>query len=94
MSLSLLIAINTLADIALLGGLAYVMSHARHLTPHVGSVQAAVVSPAEQPLARRLEQGSAHRARPDLARPRASTGQLAGGKRAGADGTAAYESAG
>jgi hypothetical protein len=89
MSVSLLIAVNVLADVALLGGLAYVMSHARHLTPHVGSVQPAVLSPAEQPLAWQLEQSPAHRARPNLARPRASTG-----RRAGADGTAAYKSAG
>ncbi|HMH46535.1 MAG TPA: hypothetical protein VK538_02365 [Solirubrobacteraceae bacterium] len=40
MSVSLLIAVNVLADIALLGGLAYVMSHARKLEPHVPSLQA------------------------------------------------------
>jgi hypothetical protein len=41
MSLSFLITINVLADIALLGGLAYAMSRAKRLTPHVASVQAA-----------------------------------------------------
>jgi hypothetical protein len=40
MSVSLLIAVNVLADIALLAGLAYAMSHARKLEPHVSSVQA------------------------------------------------------
>jgi hypothetical protein len=35
MSMSLAITINALADVALLGGLAYVMSHATRLTPHV-----------------------------------------------------------
>jgi hypothetical protein len=60
MSLSLLITINVLFDIALLGGLAYVMSHASRLTPHVGSVQPALVSPAEHRLARQREHRSAH----------------------------------
>ncbi|HEY2180518.1 MAG TPA: hypothetical protein VGH09_02490 [Solirubrobacteraceae bacterium] len=40
MSLSLVIAINVIADISLLAGLAYVMSRAARLTPHVASVQA------------------------------------------------------
>jgi hypothetical protein len=35
MSLSLAITINALADVALLGGLGYVMSRATRLTPHV-----------------------------------------------------------
>jgi hypothetical protein len=37
MSLSLLITINVLADVALLAGLAYVMSRAARLRPHVAS---------------------------------------------------------
>jgi hypothetical protein len=45
MSLSLLIAINVLADVALIAGLAYAMSRAARLTPHVASV------PDAQPLA-------------------------------------------
>ena len=35
MSLSTAITINALADVALLGGLAYVMSRAARLRPHV-----------------------------------------------------------
>lgn len=35
MSLSLLITINVVLDVALLGFLAWMMSHPRHLTPHV-----------------------------------------------------------
>ena len=45
MSLSLVIAINVIADISLLAGLAHVMSRAARLTPHVAAVQTA---PAEQ----------------------------------------------
>jgi hypothetical protein len=37
MTLSLVIAINVLADVALLCGLAYAMSHAARLTPHVSA---------------------------------------------------------
>jgi hypothetical protein len=37
MSLSLVITINALIDTALLGGLAYVMSRATRLTPHVSA---------------------------------------------------------
>ena len=40
MSLSLVIAINVIADVSLLAGLAYVMSRAARLTPHVAAVQA------------------------------------------------------
>jgi hypothetical protein len=43
MTLSLAIAIIVLADIALIAGLAYVMSHARHLTPHVSAHATAAV---------------------------------------------------
>jgi hypothetical protein len=42
MSLSLVIAINVIADISLLAGLAYLMSRAARLTPHVAAVQATV----------------------------------------------------
>jgi hypothetical protein len=48
MSLSLVIAINVLADTVLVGGLAYVMSRAESLTPHVASAEA---SGGEQQLA-------------------------------------------
>ena len=73
MSLSLLITINVLADIALLGGLAYVMSHARRLEPHVASEQMAQ-STSEQ-LAQQRERRPAHVPRPDFARSRASMAQ-------------------
>ncbi len=45
MSLSLAIAINAVADILLLGGLAWTMSRAAKLTPHVSAAdqQLAVV---------------------------------------------------
>ena len=49
MSLSLLITINVLADIALLAGLAYVMSRATRLDPHVASIDATRAPAAEQP---------------------------------------------
>jgi hypothetical protein len=88
MSLSLLITINVLADIALLGGLAYAMSHARRLKPHVAAIQPAQTLPAEQPLARPRERRPAQPARPDFARPRASVAT-----RSGARGTAAQQSA-
>ena len=39
MSLSLVIAINVVADISLLAGLAYVMSRAARLTPHVAAAK-------------------------------------------------------
>jgi hypothetical protein len=35
MTLSLAIIVNVLADLALIGGLAYVMSHATRLRPHL-----------------------------------------------------------
>jgi len=40
MSLSLAIALNVIADISLLAGLAYAMSRAARLTPHVAAVPA------------------------------------------------------
>ena len=40
MSLSLAIAINVVADISLLAALAYAMSRAARLTPHVAAVPA------------------------------------------------------
>ena len=88
MSVSLLIAVNVLADIALLGGLAYAMSRVSRLTPHVASVQAEQSSPAEQQLARRREPRSADVARPDFARPRTSMAQ-----RPGAQAAAVHDSA-
>jgi hypothetical protein len=41
MSLSLAIAVNVLATVALLAGLAYAMSRTVRLTPHVASLDAA-----------------------------------------------------
>jgi hypothetical protein len=67
MSLSLLITINILADIALLAGLAHVMSHAARLTPHVRSTDAAQ-PPAGQPTAARRRYSPA---------PRSARGELA-----------------
>jgi hypothetical protein len=53
MTLSFAIAIIVLADIALVAGLAYVMSHVRHLTPHVSAgASAAVPATAAPPAAR------------------------------------------
>ena len=100
MSLSLLITINVLADIALLGGLAYAMSRAKRLTPHVASVDAAQSnaaeqslalqsSPADRPFAPQREQRPAHVARPDFARPRAATGRRPGSQAAPAHDSAA-----
>jgi len=40
MSLSLAIAINVIADVSLLAALAYAMSRAARLTPHVAGVPA------------------------------------------------------
>jgi len=45
MTLSLAIIINVLADLGLIGGLAYAMSHASRLSPHV----VATGTPATQP---------------------------------------------
>jgi hypothetical protein len=56
MSLSLVIAINVIADISLLAGLAYVTSRAARLTPHVAAVQA---TPAERQVVSRRQPRSA-----------------------------------
>lgn len=52
MSLSLAITINALADVALLGGLAYLMSQTRRLTPDVARADApaATAAPAQRPV--------------------------------------------
>jgi hypothetical protein len=42
MSLSLVIAINVVADLSILGLLTFVMSHARHLTPHSPALASSV----------------------------------------------------
>jgi hypothetical protein len=60
MSLSLVIAINVIADISLLAGLAYLMSRAARLTPHVAAVQA---TPAEQQIVSRRQPRSARASR-------------------------------
>jgi len=54
MSLSLAIALNVLLDVAVLGGLAWVMSRAGKLAPHTSNVGArpapsAVAPPASRP---------------------------------------------
>jgi hypothetical protein len=46
MTLSLAIAINVFAMLALAAVLAYVMSHAAKLTPHLGAAQPAAGEPA------------------------------------------------
>ncbi|HEX3452429.1 MAG TPA: hypothetical protein VHS26_03945 [Solirubrobacteraceae bacterium] len=51
MSLSLAIAINAIADISLLAGLAYVMSRAARLTPHVAAVETTAAE--QQPVSQR-----------------------------------------
>jgi hypothetical protein len=43
LTLSLVIAINVVADVALLGGLAYAMSHPARLRPHVSAGEELVV---------------------------------------------------
>jgi len=48
MSVSLAVTIIVLLSVALIGGLAYVVSLARHLTPHVPCATASI-SPAEKP---------------------------------------------
>ncbi len=45
MSLSAAIATIVLLDVALLGFLAWMMSHARHLTPHVSAHEVATPKP-------------------------------------------------
>jgi hypothetical protein len=54
MSLSLAIALNILFDVAILGGLAYVMTRASRLAPHTSNVGArpaplALAPPASRP---------------------------------------------
>ncbi len=53
MTLSLALALNALADAALLGGLAWVMSRPAKLTPHVPATAGLALLPAE---ARPVEQ--------------------------------------
>jgi hypothetical protein len=48
MSVSLVVTISVLLSLALIGGLAYVMSLPRLLTPHVSGAKAAI-SPEEAP---------------------------------------------
>ncbi|HEY2572274.1 MAG TPA: hypothetical protein VGI27_12415 [Solirubrobacteraceae bacterium] len=86
MSLSLLITINVLADIALLAGVAHVMSRATRLKPHIASLDAQPLQAEETPAAQRHPR-AARSARPELARARASAPG-----HAGAHATAAGES--
>jgi len=60
MSLPLVIAINVIADVSLLAGLAYVMSRATRLTPHVAAVRATT---AEQQVVSRRQPRSARASR-------------------------------
>jgi hypothetical protein len=78
MSLSLLITINVFADIALLAGLAHVMSRATRLKPHVASLDAVQSPQAERPPAAQRHPRAARAARPELARARASAAGHAG----------------
>jgi hypothetical protein len=71
MSLPLLIAINVLADAALIAGLAYAMSRAARLAPHVAAAPEAeqstggpAASPAGQPVVRYAVAQAAHRGTP------------------------------
>jgi hypothetical protein len=54
MTLSLAIIVNVLADLALIGGLAYVMSHATRLRPHLAATDAPLVEPIRATSARPL----------------------------------------
>ncbi len=49
MSLSLAVAVIVILDVALIAFLAWMMSHPRHLRPHVSSSEAASRRPTEQP---------------------------------------------
>jgi hypothetical protein len=55
MSISLVIAINVLADIALIAGLAYVMLHPTRLKPHVASVSDAQTAIGDSPASPRRQ---------------------------------------
>jgi len=77
MSLSLLITINALADFALLAGLAYVMSRATRLKPHVASPHATQSARAHAP-AQRHQARTARSGRPQVAHSRASIANHAG----------------
>ena len=78
MSLPLLIAINVLADIALIAGLAHAMSRATRLTPHVASVRATQLPSAEQEYVQRRQTRSARAGRRGVARPGAAMAHQAG----------------
>lgn len=72
MSLSLAITINALADVALAGGLAYVLSRTTRLTPHVSATHASAslpgVSERSAPQPRAVRTGAVRRpARPSSA---------------------------
>lgn len=69
MSLSLAIAIIVLADIALIGVLAHVMSRAKLLTPHVSAGQALATPPSAAHSARQAR--PATRTRPAVLSARA-----------------------
>jgi hypothetical protein len=87
MSLSLLITINLLADVALLALLSYVMSRASRLRPHTATLQASRPLAAERAPLRQRYTPSARSTRTGVARQRARrTGP------AGAQPTAARES--
>jgi hypothetical protein len=80
MSLPLLIAINVLADAALIAGLAYAMSRAARLTPHVAATPDAeqstggpTASPARQTVVRSAVAQTAHRGTPVARRTSAAT---------------------
>ncbi len=77
MSLSLLITVNALADIALVGALAWVMSRPSHLTPHVGSAGRRARSAAGRP---RHDLRPAPITRPGLARSRAALSRRPGAR--------------
>jgi hypothetical protein len=82
MSLSLLITINVLADIALLAGLAHAMSRATRLKPHVASLRATQSPSAEQALAGQRQPRSARSSRPQVARPGSAMTSRAGSQAA------------
>jgi hypothetical protein len=84
MSLSLLITINVLADIALLAGLAHAMSRATRLKPHVATLSAAQSARADDAPAQQRHTRPAAYGRPQVVRPRASMSSHAGAQAAAA----------
>lgn len=65
MTFTLILTLNIVLDVAILGALAFVMSHSRKLTPH-GESAPATVAPATQPARERARSGRRPALRPQL----------------------------